>query len=122
MSPYAICTIHLLTTFYLQPVSVMLLVQVVYNVLILLDSATAMLVIREQTVIPLVVVTLLVQAAIRVITLQVNVLAILDTQESHVTLVLPITIEQVAEHAQVSVIIYQSKTIRFLRFICSLWL
>ena len=104
MSPYAICTIHLLTTFYLQPVSVMLLVQVVYNVLILLDSATAMLVIREQTVIPLVVVTLLVQVAIHVISLQVNVLAILDTQEPHVTLVTPNTTNQVMELVQVRIV------------------
>ena len=107
MSPYAICTIHLLTTFYLQPVSVMLLVQVVYNVLILLDSATAMLVIREQTVIPLVVVTLLVQVAIHVISLQVNVLVILDTQEPHATLVTLTTIELVMEHAQVSTILFK---------------
>ena len=104
MSPYAICTIHLLTTFYLQPVSVMLLVQVVYNVLILLDSATAMLVIREQTVISLVVVTLLVQVAIHVINLQVNVLAILDTQEPHVTLATPNTTNQVMELVQVRIV------------------
>ena len=101
MLPYAILTIHLSTTFYLQPVSVMLLVLAVYNVLILPDSATAMLVTREQTVILLVVVTLLVQAAIHVNSLQVNVHAILDTQEPHVTLVTPNTTNQVMELVQV---------------------
>ena len=82
----------------------MLLVQAVYNVLILLDSAPAILVTREQTVILLVVVTLLVQAAIHVISLQVNALATQVTQEPHATPVIQITTEQVMELVQVCII------------------
>ena len=74
------------------------------NVLILPDSAPAMLVTRVQNVILLVVVTLLVQAAIHVNSLQVNVHAILDTQEPHVTLVTPNTTNQVMELVQVRIV------------------
>ena len=51
----------------------------------------------------LVVVIPLVQVAQHVISQQVNVLAIQGTQEPHVTLVLPITTEQVVELVQVSI-------------------
>ena len=79
-------------------------VLVVCNVLILLDSAPAMLVTRVQNVILLVVVTLLVQAALYVISQQVNVFAILDTQEPHVILVTPTTTKLVMDFVQVRII------------------
>ena len=78
---------------------------VVCNVLILLDNAPAMLVTRVQNVILLVVVTLLVQAALYVISQQVNVPAILETQEPHVIPVTPTTTEQVLDFAQVRIIL-----------------
>ena len=71
------------------------LVQAVKNVQTQLVSVPAMLDTRVQNVTLLVVVILLVQAALHVIRLQVNVLAILVTQEPHVTLVTPTTIQQV---------------------------
>ena len=77
------------------------------NVLILPDSAPAMLVTRVRNVILVVDVIPLVQAAQHVISLQVNVLVILDTQEPHATLVTLTTIELVMEHAQVSTILFK---------------
>ena len=85
----------------------MQLVQAVKNVQIPLVSVLVMLVTRVPNVILLVVVKLLVQAALHVISLQVNVLVILDTQEPHATLVTLTTIEQVMEHAQVSTILFK---------------
>ena len=84
-----------------QPAIVMQLVQVVCNVQILLVSVLAMQATKGQNVILLVDVTQLDQAAFHVISQQVNVLAILDTQdqEPHVTLVTPTTTEQVMELA-----------------------
>ena len=76
--------------------------QVVCNVLIHLVNVPAMLATKEQNVMPLVVVTRLVQVVQHVMHRQANVLAILATQEPHVTLVLQITIEQVVELVQVS--------------------
>ena len=78
---------------------------VVCNVLILLDNAPAMLVTRVQNVILLVVVTLLVQAALYVISQQVNALAIQDSQEPHVILVTPTTTKQVMAFVQVRITI-----------------
>ena len=87
-----------------QLVVVMPPVLVICNVRILLDSAPALLVIRVQNVTLLVVVILLVQAALHVIRLQVNVLATLVTQEPLATLVTPTTIKQVLEQlVQVSI-------------------
>ena len=80
------------------------LVQAVYNVRILLANVPAMLVIRAPSVMLLVGVIPLVQVALHVISLQVNVLAKLDTREQHVTHATQITTEQVTEHVQVSVI------------------
>ena len=89
---------------YFQPVAVILLVQAVKNVQTPLVYVPAMLDTRVQNVIQLVVVILLVQAALHVIRLQVNVLAILVTQEPHATLVTPTTIKQVLEQlVQVSI-------------------
>ena len=90
---------------FIQLVVVMSTVLVVCNVLILLDSAPAMLVTRVQNVILLVVVTLLVQAALYVISQQVNVPAILETQEPHVIPVTPTTTEQVLDFAQVRILL-----------------
>ena len=75
--------------------------QVVCNVQILLVSVLAMQATKGQNVILLVDVTQLDQAAFHVISLQVNVLVILDTQdqEPHVTLVTLTTTEQVMELA-----------------------
>ena len=87
---------------------------VVCNVLILLDNAPAMLVTRVQTVILLVVVTLLVQAALYVISQQVNALAIQDSQEPHVILVTPTITKQVMAFVQVRI------TIQFT--ICHTWI
>ena len=73
------------------------LVQVVCNVQTPQVSVLVMLDTKAPNVILLVVVILLVQAALHVIRLQVNVLAIPVTQEPHVTLVTPTTIQQVLE-------------------------
>ena len=78
-----------------QLVVAMPLVQAICNVLILLVSVLAMLVIKGPSVMLLVVAIPLVQAALHVTNQQVNVLAILDTLESHVIPVMPITIKQV---------------------------
>ena len=75
----------------------MQLVQAVKNVQIPLVSVLVMLVTRVPNVILLVVVKQLVQAALHVISLQVNVLVILDTQEPHATPVTQTTIKQVME-------------------------
>jgi len=83
-----------------QPVDVIPLVQVVYNVKMPLVFVLVMLDTKGQNVILLVDVTQLDQAAFHVISLQVNVLVILDTQEPPATLVTLTTIEQVMEHAQ----------------------
>ena len=77
--------------------------QVVCNVQILLVSVLAMQATKGQNVILLVVVIPLVQVAQHVISQQVNVLAIQDTQEPLVIPVLPTTTEQVAELVQVSI-------------------
>ena len=77
------------------------LVQVVCNVLIHLVNVPAMLAIREQNVLLLVVVILLVQVVQHVMPQQANVLAILGIQAPHVILVPPITTEQVMELVQV---------------------
>ena len=72
------------------------LVQTIYsNVLILLVFVLAMKVIKGPSVMLLVVAIPLVQAALHVTNQQVNVLAILDTLESHVILVMLITTKQV---------------------------
>ena len=60
---------------------------------------------KGQNVILLVVVTLLVQAALYVISQQVNVPAILETQEPHVIPVTPTTTEQVLDFAQVRIVL-----------------
>ena len=80
--------------------------QVVCNVLIHLVNVPAMQATKEQNVMLLVVVTLLVQVVQHVMLPQVNVLAIQDTQEPHVALVLPIIIKQVVERVQVSIHTY----------------
>ena len=88
--------IHLRVHFYFQPVDVMLLDQVVYNVRTQLVHVPAMADTRVPNVIQHVAVIPLVQAAQHVISLQVNVLAmlvILDTQELHATLVTLTTTE-----------------------------
>ena len=77
------------------------LVQVVCNVRLQPEHVLVMLVTRVPNVILLVVVTHLVQAALHVISLQVNVLAILGTQEPHVTPVAQTTIKQAMEFVQV---------------------
>ena len=73
------------------------LVQVVCNVRLQPEHVLVTLVTRVPNVILLVVVKQLVQAALRVISLQVNVLVILDTQEPHATPVTKTTINQVME-------------------------
>ena len=81
---------------YFQPVDVMLLDQVVYNVRTQLVHVPAMMDTRVPNVRLRVAVIPLVQAAQHVISLQVNVLAmlvILDTQELHATLVTLTTTE-----------------------------
>ena len=60
---------------------------------------------KGQNVILLVVVTLQVQAVLYVISQQVNVPAILETQEPHVITVTPTTTEQVLDFAQVRIIL-----------------
>ena len=80
-------------------------VQAVCSVQIHPDNVPAMLAIKEQNVMSLAGVIQLVQVAQHVMLLQVNVLVILDTQEQHVILVPPITIEQVMEHVQVRVVL-----------------
>ena len=89
--------------FNFQLVAVMLPVPAVCNALIQVDNVPVMRAIKEPNVILLVVVIPLVQVAQHVISQQVNVLAIQGTQEPHVTLVLPITTEQVVELVQVSI-------------------
>ena len=84
-----------------QPAIAMPLVQVVCNVLIHLVNVPAMLAIREQNVLLLVVVILLVQVVQHVMPQQANVLAILGIQAPHVILVPPTTTEQVMELVQV---------------------
>ena len=79
----------------------MLLVQAVYNVQTQLALVPAMLVIKKPNVILFVVVIQLDQAAQHVISLQVNVHAMPDTQEPHATLVTLIITEQVMELAEV---------------------
>ena len=79
----------------------MLLVQAVYNVQTQLALVPAILVIKKPNVILLVVVIQLDQAAQHVISLQVNVHAMPDTQEPHATLVTLIITEQVMELAEV---------------------
>ena len=81
----------------------MQLVQAVYSVLIHLVSVPAMLDTKAPNVMLLVVVIPLVQVAQHVISQQVNVLAIQDTQEPLVMPVLPTTTEQVVELVQVSI-------------------
>ena len=73
------------------------LVQVVCNVRLQPEHVLVTLVTRVPNVILLVVVKQLVQAALHVISLQVNVLVILDTQEPHATPVTKTTIKQVME-------------------------
>ena len=82
----------------------MQLVLAICNVLIRLVSVPAKLDIKGQNVMVLVVVIQLVQAAHLVISLQVNALAVLDTQALHVIHVPPTTTEQVMELVLVSVI------------------
>ena len=76
-------------------------VRAVCSVQIHLVNVPAMLAIREPNVMLLVDVILLVQVAQHVMLLQVNVLVILDTQEPHVILVQPTTLEPVMEPVQV---------------------
>ena len=80
---------------------VMLLVQAVYNVQTQLALVPAILVIKKPNVILLVVVIQLDQAAQHVISLQVNVHAMQDTQEPHVASVTLTTIERAMELAEV---------------------
>ena len=82
----------------------MQLVLAICNVLIRQVSVPAMLDIKGQNVMVLVVVIQLVQAAHHVISPQVNALAILDTQGLHVIHVPPTTTEQVMELVLVSII------------------
>ena len=79
----------------------MVLVQAVCNVLIHPDNVPARMATKARNVMPLVGVIQLVQVVQHVMLLQVNVIVTLDTQEPHVILVPPITIEQVMEHVQV---------------------
>ena len=79
----------------------MLLVQAVYNVQTQLALVPAILVIKKPNVILLVVVIQLDQAAQHVISLQVNVHAMQDTQEPHVASVTLTTIERAMELAEV---------------------
>ena len=88
---------------YFQPVIVMPLVQAVCNVLIQQDNVPVMLAIRVPNVMLLVVVIQQVQVAQHVMLLLGNALAILDTQEPHVTLVPQTTTEQVMELVQVQI-------------------
>ena len=71
-----------------------------------LEHVLVILVTRVPNVILLVVVIQLDQAAQSAIRLRVNVLAIVDTQEPHATLVTLTIIEQVMELAQVQRIIF----------------
>ena len=81
----------------------MLPVLAVCSVLIHLVNVPVMLATKAPNVMLLVVVIPLVQVVQHVISQQVNVLAIQDTQELHVTPVLPTTTEQVVELVQVSI-------------------
>ena len=96
-SLFQVHQIHLRVHIYFQPVDVMLLDQVVYNVRTQLVHVPAMLDTRVPNVTLHVVVIPLVQVVHHVIRLLANVLVILDTQEPHVTLVTPTTIQQVLE-------------------------
>ena len=80
------------------------LVRAVCNVLIQPGNVPATLVIKEPNVMLLVVVIQQAQVAQHVMLLLVNALAILDTQEPHVTLVPQTTTEQVMELVQVQII------------------
>ena len=86
------------------------LVQTIYsNVLILLVSVLAIQVIKGPSVMLLVVAIQLVQAALHVISLQVNVLAMQDTKEPHAIPVILTSIMQVYLHfllVQVSISTY----------------
>ena len=79
----------------------MLLVQAVYNVQTQLALVPAILVIKKPNVILFVVVIQLDQAAQHVISPQVNVHAMRDTQEPHVASVTLTTIERAMELAEV---------------------
>ena len=92
------------------------LVQAVYNVQTQPVRAPAILDIRVQNVTLHVVVIQLDQAAQSAIRLQVNVLAILDTQEPHATLVTLTIIEQVMELAQVQRIIFLMHTLKRFKY------
>ena len=89
------------------------LVQAVYNVQTQLVHAPAILDIRVQNVTLHVVVIQLDQAAQSAFRLRVNVLAILDTQEPHATLVTLTIIEQVMELAQVQRIMHTLKRFKY---------
>ena len=86
----------------------MLLDQVVYNVRTQLVHVPAMMDTRVPNVRLRVAVIPLVQAAQHVISLQANVLVMLDTMEPYATLVTLTIIEQVMEHAQVSTILLKA--------------
>ena len=92
------------------------LVQAVYNVQTQPVHAPAILDIRVQNVTLHVVVIQLDQAAQSAIRLRVNVLAILDTQEPHATLVTLTIIEQVMELAQVQRIIFLMHTLKRFKY------
>ena len=81
----------------------MLPVPAVCNALIQLDNVPVMLDTKAPNVMLRVVVIPLVQVAQHVISQQVNVLAIQDTQEPLVIPVLPTTTEQVVELVQVRI-------------------
>ena len=82
----------------------MALVQAVCSVQIHLVNVPARMATKEPNAMLLAGVIQLVQVVQHVMLLQVNVLAILDTQVPHAILVPPITIEQVMEHVQVRVV------------------
>ena len=89
-----------------QPVIVMQLVQVHYNVLILVVNVPVMLGIRVPNVMLHVVVTLQVQVEQPVMLPPDNALVTLVIQGQHVTHVLQTTTERVMELVQVSVMTY----------------
>ena len=92
------------------------LVQAVYNVQTQLVHAPAILDIRVQNVTLHVVVIQLDQAAQNAIRLQVNVLAILDTQEPYAVLVTLTITELVMELAQVQRIIFLKHTLKRFKY------
>ena len=105
------------------------LVQAAYNVRIRLANVPVMQVIRAPSVMLLVGVIPLVQVALHVISLQVNVSAMQDTKEPHAIPVILTSIMQVYLHfllVQVSISTYHFKnklrTRSILYLICSLWL